>query len=363
MGFSIYQLRNSGMIHCAKEQRMTALKPSDQASQKASGTRRPLERVLRIHDMVARNMFPNCQTIAEDMDVNRKTIQRDIKFMQDELDLPIEYSQSNHGYFYNRPVSDFPFLKTTAEDLVALILARNALGPLRGSPLEATLRNGFQRLQATMSEQVTIPWSDIDQAFSVKSVGLTKRDLMLFERLARAVLECREIRFEYRKLTSNKSEKRQVEPYHLAEIDGGWYVIGFDRDREARRTFAVQRMKGVQITRRTFNRPADFSLEDHFAGSFGVWAGNSTSKETYEVKIRFSGFAARVIPERRWHPSQEIQSLDEHGNSVELTMELTALEDVARWVMGFGSQAEAIAPPEFRDLVAEELKAAANQYR
>ena len=274
----------------------------------------------------------------------------------------MKYSDSNHGYHYTRPVSEFPFLKTTAEDLVALILARNALDPLRGSPLEATLRNGFQRLQTTMSEQVTIPWSDVDQAFSVKSVGMTKRDLMLFERLAKAVLESREIHFEYKKLNSQKVEKRRLQPYHLAEIDGGWYVIGQDRDREARRTFAVQRMKAVQVTSKIFIRPSNFRLEDHFAGSFGVWAGTATGGKTYEVKIQFTGFAARVVPERRWHPSQEIEQLDEAGETVELTMTLTALEDVARWVMGFGSQAKAVAPREFRELVARELSEAAQQY-
>ena len=318
---------------------------------------------MRIHEMVSRSHFPNCSTIAKELEVNRKTIQRDINFMRDELDLPVEYSDTNHGYHYTRPVSEFPFLKTSAEDLVSLILARNALDPLRGSALEATLRNGFQKLQATMSEQVTIPWSDLDQAFSVKSKGIPERDLFLFNRLAEAVLESREIRFEYKKLNSNQAEKRKLQPYHLAEVDGGWYVIGLDLDRGEKRTFAVQRMKGVHVTRQKFIRPRNFKLEDHFAGSFGVWAGNGPGGKVYQVKIRFTGFAARIVSERRWHPSQDIQSLDEQGDTIELTLELTALEDVARWVLGFGAQAEAIAPPEFREMVATELKDAANHYQ
>ncbi len=318
---------------------------------------------MRIHEMVSRTHFPNCSTIAKELEVNRKTIQRDINFMRDEMDLPIEYSDANHGYHYTRPVSEFPFLKTTAEDLVSLILARNALDPLRGSALEATLRSGFQRLQASMSEQVTIPWSDLDQAFSVKSMGMTERDIFLFNRLAEAVLESREITFEYTKLNSTESEKRRVRPFHLAEVDGGWYVIGWDLARDAKRTFAVQRMKGVNVTQKKFVRPQGFSLEDHFAGSFGVWAGDTTSGETYRVKIRFTGFAARIVSERRWHPSQEIENLDESGEAIELTLDLAALEDVVRWVLGFGSQAEAIEPPEFRQMVSDELEKAAQRYR
>jgi len=193
-------------------------------------------------------------------------------------------------------------------------------------------------------------------------MGMTERDLFLFNRLAEAVLESREITFEYRKLKSTSTEKRRLQPYHLAEIDGGWYVIGFDLERDAKRTFAVQRMKAVHVTQKKFIRPRDFKLEDHFAGSFGVWAGDATGGKTYEVKIQFNGFAARVVSERRWHPSQEIEKLEGQDDAIILTMHLTALEDVARWVLGFGAQAEAIAPPEFRKMVSEQLQQAAQVY-
>jgi proteasome accessory factor B len=330
---------------------------------KAQGTRRPLERVLRIHEMVSRGTLPNCSTIARELEVNRKTIQRDLNFMREELELPLEYDETSHGYFYSRPVSDFPFLKTTSEDLVALILARNALGPMKGSALEASLRSGFQRLLAGMSDRVTIPWSELDQAFSVKSVGMTERDAFLFDRLAKAVLESRELHFEYRKLADEKPAKRRLQPYHLAEIDGGWYLIGHDLDRDARRTFAVQRMRAVHLTAKRFVRSRDFRLEDHFAGSFGVWAGEDRGGAAYRVKIRFKGFAARIVAERRWHPSQEIVEIELGGSVIEITITLSALEDIARWILGFGAQAEALEPPELRELVAGELKRAEKIYR
>lgn len=334
----------------------------ESSQSRASGTRRPLERVLRIHEMVARGDYPNCNTIARELEVNRKTIQRDIKFMRDELDLPLAYEDQSHGYTYTRPVNEFPFLQTTAEDLVGLILARNALNPLKGSALEATLRSSFQRLQAGMSEQVTIPWSEVDQAFSVKSTGITEHDVFVFNRLAKAVLESRELHFEYRKLNASDSSKRRLQPYHLVEIDGGWYVIGHDLDRGARRTFAVQRMRSVHLTSTRFTRSRDFRLEEHFAGSFGVWSGGGEGKPAYSVKIRFRGFAARVVAERRWHPSQEIELIEEDGSVIDLSMELAALEDVSRWIFGFGSQAEALEPAELRESVARELEKAAGQY-
>lgn len=328
----------------------------------AEGTRRPLERVLRIHELISRGGFPNCSSIARELELNRKTIQRDLNFMREELDLPLAYDENRHGYHYTGPVSEFPFLKTTSEDLVALILARNALAPMKGSALEASLRSGFQRILAGMSDRVTMPWSELDQAFSAKSSGMTERDAFLFDRLAKAVLESRELHFDYRKLNDAAPSKRRLQPYHLAEIDGGWYLIGHDPDRGARRTFAVQRMRAVHLTNKRFVRSRDFRLEDHFAGSFGVWAGEDRGTPNFQVRIRFHGFAARIVSERRWHPSQEISVIEPDGSVIEITMKLSALEDIARWILGFGSQAEALEPNELRKRVAEELRQAARLY-
>jgi proteasome accessory factor B len=203
----------------------------------------------------------------------------------------------------------------------------------------------------------------VEQAFSVKSAGMTERDAFLFERLARAVLESRELHFEYRKLADAKPARRKVQPYHLAEVDGGWYLIGHDLERGARRTFAVQRMRAVHLTNKRFLRSRDFRLEDHFAGSFGVWAGEDRGEARHRVKIRFRGFAARVVAERRWHPSQEIHPVEPDGSVIDLTLTLSALEDIMRWILGFGAQAEAIEPAELRERIAAELRAAAEPYR
>lgn len=37
-----------------------------------------------------------------------------------------------------------------------------------------------------------------------------------------------EISFTYRNVGATTSSKRRVQPYHVGEIDGGWYVIGYD---------------------------------------------------------------------------------------------------------------------------------------
>ena len=90
-------------------------------------------RVFEIHRLVRSGRFPNCSTLAQEIEVTAKTIQRDISFMRDQLGMPLEYDAIRHGYHYTQEVSEFPLLQLSRNDLVALFLARHALDPLRGT--------------------------------------------------------------------------------------------------------------------------------------------------------------------------------------------------------------------------------------
>jgi proteasome accessory factor B len=60
-------------------------------------SRPPLARMHRIHEALQRGSHPNCSTLAREIEVAVKTIQRDIEFMRDQLGLPIEYDQARRG--------------------------------------------------------------------------------------------------------------------------------------------------------------------------------------------------------------------------------------------------------------------------
>jgi len=325
-------------------------------------TRRPIERIFTIHQAIQRGRFPNCRQLAEQIEVTQKTIQRDITFMQNDLGLPLVYDGAKHGYIYERPVHEFPMMRYTVEDVVALFLARKAVEPLQGSPLEATLRDSFKRLSGALQGEVSFHWSDLDEAFSVKDAGVVPGDVRLFEKIARAVLECRELRFDYRKIDSKEWEPRSLRPFHVAEFEGGWYVIGYDIDRKAKRTFALQRMKGIRTLKTRFLRPADFTLSDHLGGSFGVWHHPESKGKTHRVVLRFTGWAARMVSERRWHPSQQSKWLSKKEDVLEMVLELSSFEEISRWILSWGPQVEVLEPAELREAVPEALAAALKNY-
>jgi predicted DNA-binding transcriptional regulator YafY len=64
--------------------------------------------MLRLHEWLMANRYPNCRKIAEEFEVSGKTVQRDVNFMRDQMGLPIEYDKGRFGFHYTRAVTGFP---------------------------------------------------------------------------------------------------------------------------------------------------------------------------------------------------------------------------------------------------------------
>ncbi len=67
-------------------------------------TRPPLERMQRIFRIVKEGKCPSRATLAREIEVTTKTIQRDIDFMRDRLHLPIAHNRKKNGYEFTSPV-------------------------------------------------------------------------------------------------------------------------------------------------------------------------------------------------------------------------------------------------------------------
>ena len=304
--------------------------------------------MLQVHERLQTGRRTNCKTLADELEVSRRTVLRDIDFMRDQLGLPIEYDVAAHGFYYTREVVQFPTLKISEGELVALSVARKALAQYRGTPYEKPLRDAFEKLTSGLRDQIQFSWSgDLDSSISFRAAGLSVGDLGTFDTVSQAVLTSEELEFSYQKLGSEKAETRRVQPLHLACIDNQWYLFGSDLNRDGSiRTFALTRMAGLVGTGRRFDRPAGFSLDEHLADSFGVFS----SQEAEEVRLRFAPFGARLIRERDWHPSQKLETLPD--GSLELSMHVGVSPEVQKWVLGWGEHVEVLAPASLRGYVA-----------
>ncbi len=224
-------------------------------------SRPPLERMLRIHDELRRGAFTNCTKLARALEVSRKTIVRDIAFMRDRLNLPIEFDAPINAYRYTHPVAAFPTVQVSEGELLALLVARKALEQYRGTPFHRQLEISFDKLTGGLKDRISFSPADELQSVSFKNVGLGKADMVVFNALSGAVLRQHDVEFDYRKPGEKKAGPRRVQPYHLAHRENLWYLVAFDRERRALRTFALPRISNPRVLPTQFVRPPDFSPE------------------------------------------------------------------------------------------------------
>ena len=307
-------------------------------------SRPPLERMLRIHQAIQSGKFPNASTLARELEVSTKSIHRDIEFMRDRLELPIEYDGARFGYRYTEEVSAFPTVQITEGELFALIVAEKALQQYRGTNFEKPLLSAIKKMEQSLPDTISLNLAEVEQTISFRTRAEPILDLKIFEALARATSHRQQLELSYRK-PGSQVEQRLVDPYHLANINGEWFLFAHDHARKDIRTFVPARIKSVKPTGKTFARPQKFSLEERLRGSFGVRSGEGD----YDVALRFNARVADLVREKKWHESQQLKELK--SGEVELRMKLSSLGEIERWVLSWGGDAKVLKPRELAESV------------
>src|SRR5580698_1582162 len=208
-------------------------------------SRPPLERMLRIHRALQGGSFPNASKIAREVEVSSKTIHRDIEFMRDRLNLPVEYDASRNGYFYNGEVSGFPTMQITEGEIFALVVAEKALQQYRGTSFEKPLLSAIRKMEQALPDTISLNLADVEQTISFRTRAEPILNLGIFDTLSRAVARRRQLELHYRK-PGQPAEPRLVDAYHLANINGEWYLFTYDHARKDLRTFVPARIQSVK---------------------------------------------------------------------------------------------------------------------
>lgn len=113
---------------------------------------------------------------------------------------------------------------------------------------------------------------------------------------------------------------------------------------------AVERIQELKLTDDTFEPPDSVSVDQRMNQSFGV-----THEEPMDVAVRFTPEQALYIRERIWHPTQEIEELDNGG--LILRFRAGGFYEIKSWVLSYGAQAEVLEPYELRSEILWEAEA------
>jgi proteasome accessory factor B len=297
------------------------------------------------------NRYPTCSRIAGYFDVSRKSIQRDIDFMRFSLRAPIEYDRKKRGYTYIGEWKLDPTSFLDHQESEALAATSKVLTQYNGTPyyneVSRAIDKLMQYLPASCSGETLLDIYSFDNP-----APATQVDEGVFALLDRAARNRQKVTMIYRASSRNATTERTVHPYrlHFDQSGATWYLIAYCEYRHDIRTFAVCRIHDLKITSDHFVIPDSFSITDYLQKAFQQTNGN----REYDISIRFTPYQSQWIREHRWHPTQEIHEHDD--GALTLTLKVSALEAVKRWVMRYGAQAEVLQPEELREMIKMEVR-------
>ena len=100
-----------------------------------------LNRIYFIDKEIASGKYPNNPALSEAYECGTAKISRDIEFMRDRMNAPIEYDYDRKGYYYSEKTFRLPAAIATADDMLAIGMAKNLLSLYKNTPMcDATLQ-------------------------------------------------------------------------------------------------------------------------------------------------------------------------------------------------------------------------------
>jgi predicted DNA-binding transcriptional regulator YafY len=317
------------------------------------------ERILTLHRLLKAARYPvPLHRIREELGCSRATAYRDIAFLRDALGAPIDADGGNAAFRYAADEAErfeLPGLWLTSEELQALLALHELVGRTGPGVVASALAPLRARIDRLLSNQTNGARFPIER---IRVIGYGARPVneVTFRQVATAVLGRRRLRFSYRARSTDAVTVRLVSPQRLTHYRGNWYLDAWDHDRDALRSFSLDRVRDVRILEEAAVDRAEAELDAQLASSYGIFSGEPKAWAT----IRFSAHAARWVADEHWHSRQQGQWLED--GRYELRVPYSDSRELLMDVLKYGPDAEVVAPTSLREEMKILLQLALSAY-
>lgn len=316
------------------------------------------ERILALHRILKSARYPvTVPRLQEELGCSRATAYRDLAFLRDALMAPV-VGDGEAGFRYDASEGDrfeLPGLWLNSEELHALLAAQQLMSRTGGGVLSGALAPLQSRIDKLLEEHAPGKRWPVERVRVIPH-RIRRMDEASFRLVASAVLERRRLAFDYRARTTDEKTRRTVSPQRITHYRDNWYLDAFDHDRDALRSFSVDRITGARLLDAEARDIEESALNEHLAGSYGIFAGPPKGWAT----IVFSARAARWVADEHWHSQQQGRFLPD--GRYELKVPYSASRELLMDVLHYGSDAEIVEPKMLREQARSLLQLALSHY-
>jgi predicted DNA-binding transcriptional regulator YafY len=312
------------------------------------------ERFYKIEQMLRERRSVPLGDFLDTLGVSRATFKRDLEYMRDRYNAPIE-------------CYELPGLWFNAGEIHALLTMQHLLKGLEPGLLTPHVQPLLTRLEKLLAAEGAvagnIPSEEIERRIRIIRIAARPTKLEFFELAATAVLKRLRLQVTYWARSSNETTERVLSPQRLVFYRGNWYLDAWCHLRNGLRSFSVDGIRAARLPDADRGEEVvakevpQADLDAALASGYGIFSGRRTTWAT----LRFSPQAARWVAAEEWHPQQKCRT-EPDGSYV---MELPYSEDpeLVMDILRHGADVEVLAPASLRKRIMEVLTHTLKQYR
>ncbi len=172
-----------------------------------------------------------------------------------------------------------------------------------------------------------------------------------------AIAATEKVRFTYAGFNRSRAEEDILfHPYFVKRYKQRWYMVGLREKTEDIRTYALDRVKQMQLVSQTFTMPENVDPGTFFDNIIGITLSKASARI---VKIRTTPQQAKYLRALPLHNTQQEEIHDKYSI---FTYKLKLNYELVHELLGFGAEVTVLSPRELQLMVMEELHKSIAQY-
>lgn len=310
------------------------------------------DRLLAIILELQRNGIQRAEDLAGTFETSVRTIYRDVQALSEAgvpvIGAPGQGYSLMEGYF-------LPPVSFTAEEAVTLLIGIDFVEQLFDADYRDKAGTGRSKIEAVLPESVRLESLRIREGMKIltQSRKINKTNAEMLGNLREAIQGKRKVRMIYAKVTPNAQEDpqmtREIDPYGLVFVNGGWMLIAFCQVRQGLRHFRVSRIQSLELMDETFIVADDFKLH----------AYKPVDERNVLVRVLIRSDLAAKVKDK---PYYYTELMEDQADGLLVTLRVHDPEEVLDWVLGWGSGAVVLEPEILKQRVRREVEEMLKRY-
>jgi predicted DNA-binding transcriptional regulator YafY len=291
--------------------------------------------------------------LAERVGMSVRTVYRDLRAIDEEIGVPVWAEGGLWGVDTDKAF--LPPLKLTQSEAMAVVLSARLMVRY-ADKYDPDLAAAFEKLAVGLPPALG---EFVERTLDIMSTA--PRDSVFNEHvrlLTKAWAERRVVTIEYQpaRYDGGASPRRAtVRPYLIEPSlqTHALYLMGYDEERGAIRTFKIERIAEAALTPRTFEPPDAAGTTEELRPAWDIIADQASTT----VVLRFTPNVAARVMETRWHPTQTAETAADGSLRWQVTVAGTI--EIRLWILSWGDEVEVLEPEALRaDVAATHVRAA-----